>query len=49
MISVACRAGGLFRTYVEVAVVIHCAWISKLLQHLMSCLLANAGLSEYKK
>ena len=47
-VSFALRAGGLFRTFAEAAVVTSCACIRKPLGHL-PCRWANAGLSDDKK
>ena len=48
-VSVAFQASGWFCTFVEAAVVVSGACISKSLDYSLRCYLANAGLSEYKK
>ena len=47
-VSVSFRVGGLFYTFVEAAVVIGYACISKSLEHPLPGQLVNVGLSEYK-
>ena len=48
-VSVVFRAIGLFSTFVEVAVVVRCACISKSLDYSLRYQLVHAGLSAFKK
>ena len=48
-VSVTFQAGGLFCTFVEAAVEVSCASISKLLDYSLPSRLLNVGLSEHKK
>ena len=48
-VSVAFQASGLFRTFVEAAVVVSCACISKSSAYSLPCGLVNVGLIDYKK
>ena len=43
------RTDGLFRTFVEAAVVVGCACVSKSPDYSLPCRLVNEGLGEYKK